>query len=81
MRVTAGQGGEFFWTTAASRSFSEDKKAVFPLAADGEFHEYRLEVGRHALWSGQTITAIRLDPGNGASQAEFAVECVRGGTD
>jgi len=81
MRVTAGQGGEFFWTTAASRSFSEDKKVVFPLAADGEFHEYRLEVGRHALWSGQTITAIRLDPGNGASQAEFAVEWVRGGAD
>jgi len=81
MRVTAGQGGEFYWTTSASPAFAEDKKASFPLVADGQFHEYRLEVGRHALWSGQTITAIRIDPGNGASQADFAVDYVRGGAD
>jgi hypothetical protein len=87
MRVTAGQGGEFFWATAASPTFAEDRKVGFPLAADGQFHEYRLEVGRHALWSGQTITAIRLDPGNGArpadagSPADFAVEYIRGGAE
>ena len=81
MRASAGQGGEFFWTTAAARSFGEDKKVAFPLAADGEFHEYRLEVGRHALWAGQTITAIRLDPGNGASQAEVGVDYIRGGAE
>jgi hypothetical protein len=47
--------------------------------ADGRMHEYRLEPGRHPGWSGQTITALRLDPGNGAASAEFAVEFVRGG--
>jgi hypothetical protein len=81
MRVTAGQGGEFFWTTLASRSFGEDKKVGFPLTADGQLHEYRLEVGRHPLWSGQTITAIRIDPGNGAAGADFAIDHVRGGAD
>jgi hypothetical protein len=28
-------------------------------------------------WAGQTITAIRLDPGNGAQSGEFAVEYLR----
>jgi hypothetical protein len=70
MRVMAGQSGEFYWTTSASPAVAEDKKVAFALVADGQFHEYRLEVGRHALWSGQTITAIRIDPGNGASQAD-----------
>jgi hypothetical protein len=81
LRVTAGQGGQFFWTTAASPAFAEDKQITFPLVPDGQFHEYRLDGGSHPAWSGQTITGIRIDPGGGAPQGEFAIDYVRGGND
>jgi len=77
MRVTAGQGGEFYWTTEASPAFAPDKRIGFPLVADGQWHEYRLEPGKHPLWTGQTVTAIRIDPGNGAAQGELAIDYVR----
>ncbi|HUT90145.1 MAG TPA: hypothetical protein VMY37_11655 [Thermoguttaceae bacterium] len=78
MRVSAGQGGQLFWTTAASPGFAEDKAVPFAIQADGQFHEYRLEPGRDPMWAGQTITALRIDPGNGAASGEFAIDYVRG---
>jgi hypothetical protein len=78
MRVTAGSGGQLFWTTDSSPQFAEDKTVRFPITADGQFHDYRLEPGRHPLWSGQTITALRVDPGNGAQSGEFAIDYLRG---
>jgi len=78
LRVTAGAGGQFYWTTEASPAFAEDKVAHFDIIADGNWHEYRIPVGDHPLWRGQTITAIRLDPGNGATGAEVGVDWMRG---
>ena len=78
MRVTAGHGGQFFWTTESSPSFAEDKTVRFAIQPDGRFHEYRLEPGNDRMWAGQTITAIRIDPGNGATSGEFAIDYVRG---
>jgi hypothetical protein len=78
LRLTAGHGGQFYWTTEASPAFAEDKVLNFEVQADGQWHEYRLDPGRHPLWAGQRITAIRLDPGNGAAAAEFGLEFVRG---
>jgi hypothetical protein len=77
MRVTAGRGGEFYWTTASSPGFAPDKLLGFPLLADGQWHEYRLEPGKHPLWAGHSITGIRIDPGNGAREGEFAIDYVR----
>jgi len=77
MRVTAGHGGQLYWATAASPVFVEERVVNFPIRADGQWHEYRLELGKHPQWAGQTITAIRLDPGNGAQSGEFAVEYLR----
>jgi hypothetical protein len=79
MRLTAGQGGQLYWSTTDAPGFAEERVLNFGVQADGRMHEYRLEPGRHPGWSGQTITALRLDPGNGAASAEFAVEFVRGG--
>ena len=78
MRVTAGQTGQLYWGTRQAPGFSEQRVVVFPLQADGQFHEYRLPVGEHPQWKGQTITELRIDPGNGARQAEFAIDYVRG---
>ncbi len=79
MRVSAGQGGQLFWTTESSPGFAEDKTVRFGIQADGQFHEYRLEPGQDPMWSGQTITGLRIDPGNGAPSAEFAIDYLRGG--
>ena len=81
MRVTAGQGGQLFWTTQSSPGFAEDKTVRFAIQPDGRFHEYRLEPGRDPMWSGQTITGLRIDPGNGAPSAEFGIDYVRGEKD
>ena len=78
LRVTQGQGGQFFWTTKASPSFDEEKQIAFGLLADGRFHEYRLEPGLHPLWSGHTVTAVRIDPGNASAGGQFAVDYIRG---
>ncbi len=78
MRVTAGELGQFYWGTESSPGFSEERVVNFPIQADGQFHEYRLDLSRHPRWSGQTITALRLDPGNGARAGEFAVDYIRG---
>ena len=53
--------------------------ARVPDEADGRFHEYRLDAGAHKLWHGQTIVALRIDPGNGAAAAAFAIDFIRGG--
>jgi hypothetical protein len=77
MRVTAGAGGQCFWMTEASPGFTEDKSIRLNVQPDGEFHEYRLEVGKHRAWSGQTITGLRIDPSDGAPGGEFAIDYVR----
>lgn len=78
MRVTVGEGGQFFWTTVRSPVFDEQKTLRFELAPGGQWHEYRLDLAKHPQWAGQTITAIRIDPGGGAASGEFAVDYVRG---
>jgi hypothetical protein len=77
MRVTAGRGGQFFWMTESSPGFTEDKSLRLSVVADGQFHDYRLDVGRHPAWAGQTITGVRLDPGDGATGGELAIDYVR----
>jgi hypothetical protein len=78
MRATAGGGGQLFWMTEASPAFTEDKSVPLGVRADGLFHEYRLEVGKHPAWSGQTITGLRIDPSDGGTGGEFAIDYVRG---
>jgi hypothetical protein len=76
MRSTAGPAAQLFWTTEASPAFDEEKSLHFQVKPDGQWHDYRLDVGKYPQWAGQTITAIRLDPGN--SPGEFAVDFIRG---
>ncbi len=74
MRVTAGSGGQLFWTTETSPAFDEEKSFRFQVIPDGRFHEYRLQLRQHPAWAGQTITQLRLDPCNGARAGEFNVD-------
>ena len=76
IRLTAGRGGQLFWTTKASPSFDESKSIYIPLVADGQFHELRIDVGAHPLWRGE-VTGLRIDPGGGAAAGEFGIDYVR----
>jgi hypothetical protein len=78
MKVSAGGVAQFYWITQQSPGWAEDKAVHFPITADNQFHEYVLNVGKHPLWNGQRITAIRLDPTSGAPGATFEVDWIRG---
>jgi len=78
MKVSGGSSGQFYWTTREFPGFAEDKVALFPVIPDGQFHEYRIEVGEHPLWKNRTVTAIRLDPNNGAPESRFEIEWIKG---
>ncbi len=75
IRLTAGRGGQLFWTTRASPSFDEAKSIYLPLEADGKFRDLRIDVGAHPQWTGQ-ITGLRIDPGGGAREGEFAIDYI-----
>lgn len=76
--ATAGTVIQFFWATQAFPQMAEERKIEMPIIADGEFHDYYFDVGKHELWPGQTITSLRLDPTGGASDAEVRVDFIRG---
>ena len=76
LRVSGGRSAQLFWTTEVSPHFDEHKSIRFSLQADGQFHEYRLPVGQHPAWSGQTITSVRLDLAD--QPGEFALDYLRG---
>lgn len=77
LRGTGGTGAQFYWTTARSPGFDEAKVVRFELPLDGEWHEVVIPVGKHPLWRGQTITAIRLDPGS-APNTVVEIDWIRG---
>jgi len=76
--ATAGTVIQLFWATQESPQMAEDKKIEMPVIADGEFHDYYFDVGKHELWPGQTITSLRLDPTGGTSDADVKVDFIRG---
>jgi hypothetical protein len=78
MSVTGGTTAQFYWGTAESPGYAEDKVAKFAIKPDGQFHEYRIDLASHAQWVGKTIVALRLDPTNGAPNAEVGVDWIRG---
>ncbi len=79
MKVSQFGGGQLFWATAEEPNFTEAKSIRFPVHGDGNWHEYRLELGGHSAWKGQTITSLRIDPIAGGANVEFAIDYLRAG--
>ena len=67
-----------FFTTQASPNLAPDKRVGFSVIADGEFHLYRIDVGSHGKWKGQTITGLRLDPVRATMDAAVEIDFIRG---
>ncbi|MFC5407183.1 hypothetical protein [Cohnella soli] len=61
MKATAGTSIAVYFETDSTPSpqFSEDRVMRVPIIADGQFHEYSLDMWSHPLWSGK-IGHIRL---------------------
>ncbi len=78
MRISAGEQAQFYWITSDSPTMAENKVVRFTIRADGQFHEYRLEVGNHPNWAGKVITGLRFDPTNAAPDARIGIDYIRG---
>ncbi len=74
MSVTAGHVVQVFFITALDAVYDEAKSLRAPLIADGQFHEYTLDMSKVAGWKG-AISQIRLDPTE--SKAAIMVDYVR----
>jgi hypothetical protein len=73
MKVSGGSTGQVYWSTKESPAIAEDKDVRFDVKADGQFHEYRVNMAAHPLWT-DTVTSLRLDPTNGKEAAGTTVE-------
>ena len=73
MRITSGAAGQIYWTTKESPATAEDKDVRFAVQGDGQFHEYRVNMAEHPLWT-DTVTSLRLDPVNGKEGIGATVE-------
>ena len=64
MSSTARGSGQLFWQEEGVRpAFHRDRSTTFAMTHDGAAHEYRVE-----LTPRRRITALRLDPGQGAGE-------------
>ena len=80
MRVTGTnvRPDGLFFTTERSSNIAPDKRIGFNVTADGQFHTYRINVGKHPKWRGQTVTRLRLDPVHSTTDAIVEIDLVRG---
>lgn len=67
--VNATDSAQLFWRTQRWPE-SEANSVQFPVAIDGEWHDYDLKVTDNPRWTG-TVTRLRLDP---ATQSGVRVE-------
>jgi hypothetical protein len=58
--LAPGATGQLFWSSA-SGPMSEAASVRFPLAADGQPHDYMLDLKANPRWRGR-ITVLRFDP-------------------
>jgi hypothetical protein len=74
MKSDAADRGQVFWGTTRNAP-SEATSLSFEISGDGQYHEYRLDLGRHRAWRG-IITALRLDPASRAG-VNTSIDCIR----
>ncbi|MGA2660194.1 MAG: LamG domain-containing protein [Verrucomicrobiota bacterium] len=75
-RSATGASIGLYWITQDSPDWAEDKSIHLPFKRGPDFSEYVFDVGRHPLWAGKTIIGLRLDPMDGDTGGEFAVQSI-----
>ncbi len=72
-RCAAAGIGQFFWMTAQSPRFGEEKSTRFQLIHDGQWHDYTVPLEAEGA-----IVRLRFDPGHAPGLVEIArIELVR----
>jgi len=66
---------QFYWGTAQSSGFSSNRVVSASYNGKGEFRDVVFNLSAHAQWSGQLISAIRIDPVNGGTET-FEIDSV-----
>lgn len=74
MRSDHDDQAQLFWSTATS-SQSEANSVRFQIIGDGQFHDYRIDVGQSTQWRG-LVTSLRFDP-SAQSGTKFAIDFIR----
>jgi len=62
VKISKNSQGQIFWLTKSSQNYNEPMSFGFRIKGDGEFHEYKLNVGKNSLWLSDLITDLRFDP-------------------
>ncbi len=70
LSASAGSTGRMYWSSDEKPGFEEGRSVPFAIQADGQVHEYCIDLSAHPEWRG-TITQFRLDPMN--TSGEFAL--------
>jgi arylsulfatase A-like enzyme len=80
MRVSNGSQCRFTWSGALEPSLESNPGTVYPVIADGEFHDYRIPLAPPSVntWTGR-IDRIRFEPSDEVADTEVAeLSLVRG---
>lgn len=77
MSSTAGGWAQLFWITETDTDWDGAKSMWIPVEADGEMHDYRLDMNGVDSWRG-VVTQLRLDP-TVEDGATFAIDYLRAG--
>ncbi|MYV97013.1 hypothetical protein GT354_01725 [Streptomyces sp. SID3343] len=75
MRATAGESVSIYFATDKSPTLGVDKLIEIPITADGEFHEYTVDLAaKNARWQQGKVQVFRLDrepPAADGARIEF----------
>jgi hypothetical protein len=74
MKLSQGKRGQLFWSVRGARE-TEATSLSFVTTADGQFHEYRLDLKAVPTWR-RKITRLRLDPNSDAG-SDVEVDYIR----
>ncbi len=76
MRTGAGKRATLYWASAKDAKHTEDRKASFPVIADGQFHTYVVDMRKVPGWTGW-VNTLRLHPTDAPGTFEIARIWVR----
>jgi len=82
MTLDSAAPGQFLWITKSSPRWGDPKVLQWAIHGDGQTHVYRLDLTANPAWAGQTITGLRIDPGERdhvkPHSGKFWIDYVRG---
>ncbi|MHB9035783.1 MAG: carboxypeptidase-like regulatory domain-containing protein [Armatimonadota bacterium] len=76
MATTAGTSAGLLWLTPTEQTYSETRAARFNVIADGQYHEYLLDMAAYPTWTG-TVEDLRFEPSKVVTSGHFSIDFIR----